>query len=196
MLRVFIVTFMCLSSLFFFGQSSNYILQKVQAKEAFNYLNKVRVKPSNFKNEIGYFMKSIKPKHELKWNKILVEVAEEKAMDMAKKNYFNHVSKDGKGINVMIHKAGYKLNSDWIKDKKDNSFESISAGSKTAVESITNLIIDANVKGLGHRKHLLGMNNWYGMMKDIGIGFVSCLNTDNTYNTYCCVIIATHDWED
>jgi uncharacterized protein YkwD len=187
---------MCLSSLFFFGQSSNYILQKVQAKEAFNYLNKVRVKPSNFKNEIGYFMKSIKPKHELKWNKILVEVAEEKAMDMAKKNYFNHVSKDGKGINVMIHKAGYKLNSDWIKDKKDNSFESISAGSKTAVESIINLIIDANVKGLGHRKHLLGMNNWYGMMKDIGIGFVSCLNTDNTYNTYCCVIIATHDWED
>ena len=75
MLRVFIVTFMCLSSLFFFGQSSKYILQKVQAKEAFNYLNKVRVKPSNFKNEIGYFMKSIKPKHELKWNKILVEVA-------------------------------------------------------------------------------------------------------------------------
>ena len=196
MLRVFIVTFMCLSSLFFFGQSSNYILQKVQAKEAFNYLNKVRVKPSDFENEIGYFMKSIKPKYELKWNKILVEVAEEKAMDMAKKNYFNHVSKDGKGINVMIHKAGYKLNSDWIKDKKDNSFESISAGSKTAVESIINLIIDANVKGLGHRKHLLGMNNWYGMMKDIGIGFVSCLNTDNTYNTYCCVIIATHDWED
>ena len=87
MLRVFIVTFMCLSSFLFFGQSSNYVLQKEQAKEAFNYLNKVRVKPSDFKNEIGYFMNSIKPKYELKWNKILVEVAEEKAMDMAKKNY-------------------------------------------------------------------------------------------------------------
>ena len=196
MIRFFGILIFFINSLSLNAQSSKYVLQKEQAKEAFNYLNKVRVKPSDFKNEIGYFMKSIKPKHELKWNKILVEVAEEKAMDMAKKNYFNHVSKDGKGINVMIHKAGYKLNSDWIKDKKDNSFESISAGAETAVESIINLIIDKNVKGLGHRKHLLGMNDWYGMMKDIGIGFVSCLNTDNTYNTYCCVIIATHDWED
>jgi uncharacterized protein YkwD len=196
MLRVFIVTFLCLSTLFFLGQSSNYILQKEQVKEAFDYLNKVREKPSDFKNEIGYFMKSIKPKHELNWNNILAKVAEEKAMDMAKKNYFDHVSKEGRGINIMIHKAGYKLNSDWIKDKKDNSFESISAGAESAVEAIKNLIIDANVRSLGHRKHLLGMNDWYGMMKDIGIGFVSCLNTDNTYNTYCCVIIATHDWED
>ena len=39
------------------------------------------------------------------------------------------------------------------------------------------------------------MNDWYGMMKDIGIGFVSCINTNSTYTTYCCVIIATHDWE-
>jgi|TARA_B110000902_G_scaffold51432_1_gene59229 uncharacterized protein YkwD len=141
-------------------------------------------------------MKSVKQKHELKWNDILAKAAEGKAMDMAKKNYFNHVSKEGNGINIMIHKAGYKLNSDWFKDRKDNSFESISAVTQTATEAIKNLIIDANVKSLGHRKHLLGMNNWYGMMKDIGIGFVSCLNTDNTYNSYCCVIIATHDWGD
>ncbi len=185
---------MCLSTLLFFGQSTNYVLQKEQAEEAFVFLNKVRVNPSHFKSDIGYFMKSIKPKHELKWNNILAKVAEQKAMDMANKNYFSHVSKDGKGINIMIHKAGYELNSDWIKDRKDNSFESISAGSETAIKSIINLIIDANVKGLGHRKHLLGMNDWYGMMIDIGIGFVSCSNTNSTYNSYCCVIIAAHDW--
>ena len=38
-------------------------------------------------------MKSVKQKHELKWNDILAKAAEGKAMDMAKKNYFNHVSK-------------------------------------------------------------------------------------------------------
>ena len=146
MIRIFLVLFVFISSLSLNAQSPKYILRKDQAKEAFVLLNEVREKPSNFKNEIGYFMKSITPKHELKWNNILAQVAEEKAMDMAKKNYFDHVSKEGRGINIMIHKAGYKLNSDWIKDRKDNSFESISAGAETAVESIKNLIIDANVR--------------------------------------------------
>ena len=110
MIRFFTIIFISFSSLAIDAQSSEYILQKEQTEEAFIFLNKVRVNPSKFSTEIGYFMKSVKQKHELKWNDILAKAAENKAMDMAKKNYFNHVSKVGNGINIMIHKAGYKLN--------------------------------------------------------------------------------------
>ena len=166
---------------------------KAEAKKAFEYLNQIRAKPDSFSLEIGANLKNVAPVPRLKWNDMLAKVAEEKALDMAKRNYFSHLTPEGKGINVMINGAGYKLNKDWIKAKSENSFESIQAGAKDGKEAIKLLIIDSYDKELGHRKHLLGMNEWNKDLKDIGIGFVHSPNSK--YKTYVSIIIAKHDWE-
>jgi uncharacterized protein YkwD len=123
----------------------------------------------------------------------LAKVAETKAMDMAKRHYFNHVDPDGYGINYYINKAGYKLNADWLKDPKANFFESIGAGSNTGQEAIERLILDTNTPSLGHRKHLLGLDEWNASLPDIGIGYVVS-NGEAPFSSYICVIIAKHDW--
>ena len=169
------------------------LIGRQQAKEAFAYLMNVRANPVDYSKELG-FPKSTKVSSiKLVWNDTLAKVAEAKAMDMAKRNYFAHVDPDGVGMNFFINEAGYKLNPDWIAKKSMNYFESLVAGDYTGIDAIKALIIDAQTPGLGHRNHLLGMNEWNGSLKDIGIGFVRS-EAGSTYKTYVCVLIAKHDW--
>ena len=84
-------------------------------EQALNYLNKVRANPSMYSEDIGLDLSYVDKKHPLVWNKNLAYVAQMKAEDMAKRNYFAHVDPNGQGINIFIHKSGYKLNESWIK---------------------------------------------------------------------------------
>jgi uncharacterized protein YkwD len=170
----------------------NATVDKTEAQKAFELLNKVRSNPKAYNKEWSVNLSSAKEKPALKWNDTLAKVAEAKALDMAQHNYFNHVDEKGYGMNYYINKAGYKLNKDWLKNKSDNFFESISAGENSGEESIKDLIIDKNTPGLGHRNHLLGMNSFYANLTDIGIGFVRCSN-GCTYQTYISVVIARHN---
>jgi uncharacterized protein YkwD len=163
-------------------------IEKEEARKAFEYLNLVRKSPSSYSKEIGSDLGKVKPQHALKWNDILAKVAEDKAFDMAKRNYFEHVTPEGKGINIMIHQAGYKLLPDWIKERSKNFFESIASGAKDGVHAIKMLINDGNKAPLGHRKHLLGMTEFYENCADIGIGFAR--NPKSKYKTYVSIIIA------
>jgi len=166
---------------------------KQQAQEAFAFLNAVRANPENYYKELHY-KKNVKVSPiKLQWNDTLAQVAEAKALDMAKRNYFAHVDPDRNGINYLVYQSGYELNPDWIKKRKDNYFESISVNPNSGREAISKLIIDANEPSLGHRKHLLGLDAWNSTLKDIGIGFVCC-NAGCCYKTYVCVIIAKHNW--
>jgi uncharacterized protein YkwD len=159
-----------------------------EARKAFDYLNKVRKDPSKFSKEIGVDLSAVKPRDELKWNDILAKVAEAKALDMANRDYVDHVTPDGLGINVMIDEAGYKLPAAWVKDKKANFFESIGAGQDTGVEVIQFLIIDKDVKEAMHRQHLLGMSDFYSGCTDAGIGFAR--NPKSNLRTYISIILA------
>ena len=163
-------------------------LDRDEARKAFEYLNKVRKDPAKFSKEIGVDLSDVKPRKELKWHDVLAKVAEEKALDMANRDYFSHVTPEGVGINIQIHEAGYKLPSAWIKDKKQNFFESISAGRNTGVEVVQDLILDKDVPEAAHRKHLLGMTDFYAKCTDIGIGFAR--NPKSKYRTYVSIIIA------
>ena len=171
-------------------------LDKNFAKEAFDYLNSVRQNPSKYSKEIGSFLISIKPIYALKWNDTLAALAETKAMDMAKKGYFDHVDPKGLGMNYYLEKGGYHLPKDWLKNKKDNYVESIGNNYQNAKEAIQNLIIDEGVPGVGHRKHLLGLGDFYSKNVDIGIGHI-VLNSnqgDDFKETYTCILIARHSW--
>lgn len=172
---------------------SDIVSDPVQAKQGYEYLLEVRSTPVNYYKELGY-AKNIKVSGiKLIWNDTLAQVATAKAMDMAKRNYFAHVDPDGFGMNYYINKAGYKLNADWLSKKSMNYFESLVAGDYNGVDAIKTLLIDAQTPGLGHRIHLLGLNEWNGSLKDIGIGYVRS-ETGSTYKTYVCVLIAKHDW--
>lgn len=161
---------------------------KEETKSAFEFLNRVRENPSAFSAEIGADLGKIKPLPALIWNDTLARVAEQKAMDMGKRNYFGHVNPQGKGINIMIHEAGYHLPPEWIADKKTNYFESINAGTETGAGAIKDLILDSYDKDKGHRRHLLGMNDFYSSLIHIGIAHVKVEGSQYIY--YTVVIIA------
>ncbi|MEI9807661.1 MAG: hypothetical protein WDO16_07150 [Bacteroidota bacterium] len=112
---------------------------------------------------------------------------------MANRDYFGHTDPDGYAINYFIHKSGYILNADWLKNKSDNYFESIIAESPDGETAIKRFIIDEGVPSLGHRKHLLGIGEWNASLVDIGIGFAR-RDAGSTYQTYVSLVIAKHNW--
>jgi uncharacterized protein YkwD len=167
-------------------------LDKGEEQKAFILLNKIRENPAAFADEMP-FLAEISKKPLLKWNDTLAKVAEAKALDMATRKYVNHVDPDGYGLNYKINEAGYKLNSKWLASKELNYFESISAGAPSGEEAIRNLLLDKNVPTLGHRKHLLGLDEWTASLYDIGIGYAGP-DGNQPYMSYVCVIIAKHSW--
>jgi uncharacterized protein YkwD len=171
------------------------LTQSPELKEAVDYLNAMRANPAAFSKDVGLSLSGISPRKPLKWNATLAQVAQTKAEDMARNNYFSHVDKKGYGMNYYINKAGYRLPDYWLKDKKNNFCESIAAGPDTPVDGIVQLINDGGVKQhdkAGHRVHLLGISDFYKDNVDIGIGWASSPNS--TYKTYMVVII-THPAE-
>ena len=166
-------------------------VDKQEARNAFEYLNKVRQSPKDYSKEIGLNLHGIKPMPILIWNDTLAAVAEARAMDMATNNYFAHVNKKGEGVNILMNRGGYVLPKDFYKVKKNNFLESIAMGQETGVDAIKGLILDKGINPPGHRQHLLGMTKFWATCFDIGIGFV---RTDNPEKpSYTCIIIARHD---
>ncbi len=182
-----------ISLLTFIVQAQQISLERGEAKDAFELLNKIRMHPEKYKKELHIADIGPVTRRELVWNPILARVAEKRARDMAERNYFDHVTPDGVGVNIQIAEEGYILNADWLKNRKANNFESIAANHPTAEEGIRAFIIGKGSPGFMHRKHLLGMDKWNGSLQDIGIGYVRIPNGAK-YKTYMCVIIAKHDW--
>ncbi len=162
-----------------------------EARAAFDYLNRVRQNPAAFSKEIGVDLSKVQKRPALVWNDILGKVSRDKALDMANRDYFGHVTPDGFGINYLMNAAGYKLLPAWLQDKKANYFESIAAGYPTGVETIRQLILDKGVPDLGHRKHLLGMTPFWANCNDSGIGFVEA--SGRKFPTFVSIVIAKHD---
>ena len=161
----------------------------LEAQKAFLLINYLRSNPNKIKEITSISLPNYKGKNKLIWNSTLQKVAEQKAKDMANKNYFSHVNKEGYGLNLLIHMEGYTLPYQYIKRKKNNYVESIGAGYESGRSLVIGLIQDFGEPTLGHRKHLLGMQG-YEENVNIGIGFVRILNSQSNYLTYCCVIIA------
>jgi|SRR5215207_3890246 len=167
-------------------------IDRKEAKVAFGYLNQIREDPRKFVAKFP-FLEEVKATPILRWNDTLAKVAEARAMDLARRNYFGHVDPDGYGVNYYINKAGYALHPNWLKEKSANYFESLNAGSDSGLGAIESLIRDSNTPSLGHRKHLLGITEWNASLVDIGIGYVNG-NGAAAYPSYTCIIIAKHNW--
>lgn len=158
---------------------------------AIGYLNRIRQNPKAYMDSTATSsLRYAKPKPVLAIDPILMRAARKKAEDMADKNYFDHVNKEGEGINWMIHGMGYTLENRWIQKKSLNAFESIAAGYATGIENINSLILDKGEDPPGHRQHLLGMTDFWSDCTDIGVALVH--NPKSKFKYYFVVIIAKH----
>jgi uncharacterized protein YkwD len=182
------IVFFCIPGISLFSQE----LMKDEALKACQYLNEVRHDPSAYSEEIGTDLSYVESLPPLAWSDELARAAEKKALDMAKRDYFDHVDPEGYGMNYWIVKAGYKLPDEWLKKKGYNNFESIQAGLSTGVEVIKSLILDEGTNPPGHRNHLLGILPFWANCKDIGIGIA--YDPDSEYRYYTCVLVAKHDY--
>jgi len=178
---------------FNFQSGSAVFVDKNEAMQAFNYLRQIRENPTRYCRQLGFDSTLRVSKNKLVWNDLLATVAEAKAYDMASRNYLAHVTPEGYGINFMMNQKGYALIPEWLKDKKDNFFESIAGGAMDGRNMIDILIIDKEEPGFGHRKHLLGTGKFQSNLVDIGIGFAR-VDSGATYSTYASIIIAKHTW--
>lgn len=174
--------------------SDNHSSNKSEAKKAYELINEVRKNPAAFSSEMGVNLSGVQARDALSWNSALAKVAQEKAEDMAKNNYFSHTDLNGYGINYYMHKAGYEIPSSWYSDKSDNYFENIAAGNETAKATVKQLVYDggASNSSAGHRASLLGISDWSSNCIDIGIGYA--YNPNSTYRHYWSIIVAKHNY--
>jgi uncharacterized protein YkwD len=95
------------------------------------------------------------PAPALTWNDKLFDAATGHAKDMAKRNYFSHTSKDGRGMNDRIISAGYSF-------KGFKSFtigENIAQGQQSIAE-----VMDGWFKSEGHCRNLMNPD-----FKEVGV---------------------------
>jgi len=168
-------------------------IDKGEAKIMFDYLQELRQMNAPKSDLLSKYVKN--KKAILYWNDTLALVAEARAKDMVKNKYFDHVDKKGRAVNYYIAESGYSLEEEWTENKRDNFFESLQAGADDGRAAIKDLIIDEGVPGKGHRKHLLGLDDWNEKNVDVGIAFYRCSAEDHSfYSSYTVIIIARHHW--
>lgn len=193
--KVLLIFFVLQQSILFSQENIVYGLDTAEAKAIFNYLQKVRQKDIDKSDPMYKYVKNQDKLPLLVWNDTLAQVARDKAVYLVDHNYFDHVDMYGRGINYYISKAGYELDENWLNDPKNNYFESLQAGYSSAVGVVRYLIIDKGISGHGHRKHLLGLDDWNIKNVDFGAAFYrvpSYFKTD--YSTYTVIIIARHHY--
>lgn len=164
-----------------FLYNNNPFILKDEAQQAFQFINAIRENPEKYYKELQLNGKLSIANTPLRWNDTLARAAEAKAMDMAKRNYFGHLTPEGYGINHFIDQSGYT---------SLNYFESISSGDESGTEAVKSLIIDKNDINKDNRNHLLGITKCDASLYDIGIGFIK--SDGSSYKSYTCIIIAEH----
>ena len=187
----FVFTVFCLFYLFVLpvsklGAQSDRL--QVAIKNSFLELNQVRQNPALYAVKYKLpALKKIQKIHALTWDTTLARLAQQKAEDMANRNYFSHQDKKGRGMNYYLWKANYPLPGVFSKKVSDNGVESIVANTEGPEGFIQQLIVDQGVRNLGHRKHLLGLEH-FKENTHIGIGIA--YNPRSTYKYYCSILIA------
>lgn len=110
----------------------------------------------------------------------LIQVARARAMDMAKRRYFDHTNPDGVGANYLVRQTGYQLPSHY---SSGNNIESIGAGYLNASEAWGGWMGSS-----GHKTHLLGTTTFYRDQTSYGVGHY--YDSSSPYKHYWVVITA------
>lgn len=109
-----------------------------------------------------------------KLDPILCVVARQRALDMARRDYFNHVNPDGHGPDYLVRKAGYIL--PYKGTRTSNHIESI-ALAPAGAQRVLNLWKDH----APHADHILGRNSQFVKQTRIGVGIVQSKKNPQLY---------------
>ncbi len=143
----------------------------VQEQLFLEQLNDIRANPAAYGAQIGLpALDSVAAAPPLALNAQLIQAAQGHSADMNANNYFSHYDAQGNGPGYRETQAGFP----WT-----DYGESIAAGYSTDAATLQALIVDAGVPDLGHRLHLLGINN---SDQSVGIGIVQ--NGTGSYGSY------------
>ena len=115
----------------------------------------------------------------------LMEVARERAIDMATKNYFDHEDPDGVWPNERVRASGFQL-PDWYPDDSIQ-VESIAAGHLTPADALTALVASED-----HHDHMTGKGFWVGHVL-FGVGCAE--NEDSRYQRYYVIVTAPRRYD-
>jgi hypothetical protein len=137
-------------------------------------LNRARRDPPAYGQSIGLDLSGVAPQPALAVSRLLTNSARFHAQEMYDYNYFAHTSAvTGKGPNQMAVDAGYDVFGQGLSYPwgAENNIESLELGSTTFSAALADLIIDPDPsQNLGHRIHLLGMNDFVRKHREIGAG--------------------------
>jgi hypothetical protein len=139
-------------------------------------INKARSNPTLYGQNIGVDLSDVPARPPLAVNRKLTASARVKCEEMAQHDYFAHVSEvTGLGPNQYIVDQGYDLFGQGLDHQwgTTNNTESLAWGFNTVEtyrSAIKLLVIDEGVPSLGHRRHLLGIDDYYARMREIGCG--------------------------
>jgi uncharacterized protein YkwD len=128
-------------------------------------LNDARANPAAYGPSIGLDLSSVAPSQPLAWSPSLIESARLHSADMNARAYFSHNTPEGIDPGERMSAAGFPWQS-WG--------ESIAGGSAYPgpADALQALIIDAGVPDLGHRRHLLAIDQLFQTQNQVGIGIV------------------------
>jgi Cysteine-rich secretory protein family len=116
---------------------------------------------------------------------ILAQVAQARAEDMARNDYFGHTDPDGHGPNWHVEQAGYRLPSFYDQSPTGNNIESIAGGFLDPDEAWAGLLNSPR-----HRTHLLGIDPFFREQTDYGFGYYRLYGS--RYQYYFVYITARH----
>lgn len=114
---------------------------------------------------------------------VLTRVARARAVDMATRQYFSHVTPEGDGPNRIVRRAGYELPTRYDTARKANNVEAIAAGYETAADAWKSWVDSRK-----HRPQVLGLNSFHAAQSDYGVGFVEA--PDSRYGFYWVLVTA------
>lgn len=92
----------------------------------------------------------------------LVEAAQDKAVDMATRNYFAHISPDGVNANENVERHGYDL----PYSPQSNNVESLAVGYPTVETAFAGLLASEK-----HFPHITASTDFYREQRCYGVGF-------------------------
>lgn len=109
---------------------------------------------------------SAQTRQQLNWDPRLAKSARNRARDMGRRGYFNHVDPDGRGPNWHVTRTGYPLPLKWNAFDSANQVESIVAGYPTAEGAFYGWM-----KSPKHLSHLMAQNRFYKEQTNFGVGY-------------------------
>lgn len=127
-------------------------------------LNDIRANPAAYGATIGLDLNSVAASQPLAFNLNLVSSARGHAQDMSARGYFSHDSLTGQDPGDRIRAAGFTAR--WWA-------ESIAASYGSVESALRGMIIDNGVPDLGHRRHLLAIDEFFKPLNQVGVGIVS-----------------------